>query len=38
MKKPYTIGIGFHAQLVDTIPTEPHDMKLNQVIVAPAPQ
>jgi len=28
---PYTIGIGFSVQLVDAIPTEPHDMKLDVV-------
>ena len=35
-KVPYTIGIGFSAQLVDTIPTEPHDMKLDEVILPAA--
>lgn len=31
--KPYTIGIGFSVQLADKIPTEPHDMKLDEVIL-----
>lgn len=33
---PYTIGIGFSVQLVDAIPTEPHDMKLDEVVLPTA--
>lgn len=32
-RKPYLLGVGLQEQLVDKVPTEPHDEKLDGVIV-----
>lgn len=33
-KKPYFAGLAFQCQAVDTLPTEPHDQKLNAIFSA----